>query len=241
VGTKRLTAYLRTSTDNGTGDSLDAQEDACRAWASAHGHEVVSTFQDLGVSGGLPADQRPGLANAIVEVEEGRAEGLVVHRIDRLARELHVQETALARLWAVGEHVRVFEAVEGEVKRDDPDDPQRRFLRQVMGAATELERGMIRARLRRGKHRKSERGGYVGGARLHPRYGYRLVERLDGKREYVPVPEEQKAIALMRELAEGGTLREVCAELEARGIAGPTGGGWAAPTVHRILKREGAT
>jgi DNA invertase Pin-like site-specific DNA recombinase len=48
----RLVAYLRTSTGNGNGDSLGAQEDACREWATAHGHEVVSTFEDRGVSGG---------------------------------------------------------------------------------------------------------------------------------------------------------------------------------------------
>jgi DNA invertase Pin-like site-specific DNA recombinase len=199
----------------------------------------VVALRDAGVSGGLPVDERPGLAAALVEIEEGRADGLVVHRIDRLARELHVQEAALARAWSAGEHVRVYEAVEGEVQRDDPDDPQRRFLRQVMGAAAELEKGMIRARLAGGRRRKASRGEYVGGDRLHRRYGSRLVESPDGKRRYEPVAEEQKAITLMRKLRDAGmTLREIATHLKRAGIAAPAGKDWSPPTIHRILKRE---
>ncbi len=89
-------------------------------------------------------EDRPGLGAALVALESGEAEGLIVHRLDRLARELHVQKVALAHAWNVGDHVCVFEVVEGEVPRDDPNDPHRRFLRQVVGAAAELERGLIK-------------------------------------------------------------------------------------------------
>ena len=34
--------------------------------------------------------------------------------------------------------------------RDDPDDPMLTFVRQVMGASAQLERGMIRARMQGG-------------------------------------------------------------------------------------------
>src|SRR4051794_12237210 len=161
----RLVIYARTSTDSGAGqDSLAAQEEACRQWAAAHGHEVVAVHLDRAVSGTIGVEGRPGLAAAIVDLETGVVDGLVVHRLDRLARELHVQEAALAHAWAVGPHAAVFEAAEGgEVKRDDPSDPHRRFLRQVMGAAAELERGLIRARLQGGRRRKAARGGYIGG------------------------------------------------------------------------------
>jgi DNA invertase Pin-like site-specific DNA recombinase len=155
----RLAVYARTSTRNGAGfDSLSAQEAVCRSWAVAHGHEITLVERDHGLSGRLGIDGRPGLAAALVAIQSGTADGLVVHRIDRLARELHIQEAALAQAWSAGEQVRVFEAVEGEIKRDDPDDPHRRFLRQVLGAAAELERGITVARLRAGKRRKSERG-----------------------------------------------------------------------------------
>jgi len=135
--TRHLVIYARTSTHNGAGgDSLDAQEEACRAWAAANHHEIVGVHRDQALSGGLGIEDRPGLGAAIVALEQAAADGIVVHRIDRLARELHVQEVALAHAWGVGGHVAVFEAAEGgEVRRDDPADPHRRFLRQVMGAA----------------------------------------------------------------------------------------------------------
>lgn len=158
----RLVAYVRTSTANAAnGDSPAAQEEACRAWAAANRHDIAAVHVDRGLSGKLGPDDRPGLAPALVAVERSDADGVVVHRLDRLARELHVQEAALARAWEAGG--RVFEAVEGEVPRDDPDDPYRRFVRQVMGAAAELERGMIAARLRTGRRRKRQRGDYTGG------------------------------------------------------------------------------
>ncbi len=231
----RLIAYLRTSSTGTTnGDSLDAQEDACRDWAGASGHEIVCVKRDEGVSGGKAVDERPGLLAALITIEEGSAEGLVVHRIDRLARELHVQEAALARLWTLGDYVGGFEAVEGEIKRDDPADPHRRFLRQVLGAAAELERGLRSARLRRGRRRKAARGGYIGGPRFAPRFGYTLESG-----EYVPVVAEQEIIGKMRERYEGGeTLETIATSLAADGRM-PSGGAWSRQAVAKILRREG--
>ncbi|MDP8942590.1 MAG: recombinase family protein [Actinomycetota bacterium] len=155
-----------------------SQEEACRAWAAREGHEVVALHRDGGLSGRLGPEDRPGLAAALGELEDGEADGLVVHRLDRFARELHVQEAALARAWTGGG--RVFEAVEGEVPRDDPDDPYRRFVRQVMGAAAELERGMFANRLRQARRRKRQRGGYAGGPSVPSGFGSRARARHRG-------------------------------------------------------------
>lgn len=229
-----LTIYTRTSTQNGAGsDSLDAQADACHAWAEANGHAVVSVHRDEAMSGGLPVQDRPGLLDALMALELGEADGLIVHRLDRLARELHVQEAALSHAWTLGEHVRVIEAVEGEVKRDDPNDPHRRFLRQVMGAAAELERGLIRARLHGGRRRKAARGEWVGGHRLHRRYGYEVVNGA-----YVPVETEQVMIDRMREMREGGaTYQQIADAFNVGHFPTPGGSEWFATTIMRILKR----
>lgn len=235
----KLTVYARTSTQNGAGsDSLQAQEDACRAWAEANGHEVVAVFRDDALSGALGIEDRPGLADALVTLDDGVAEGLIVHRPDRLARELHVQEVALAHAWAAGDHVRVFEAAEGqEIMRDDPSDPQRKFLRQVMGAAAGLERGLIKARLQGGRRRKAAKGGYVGGARLHRRYGYRLI---DGR--YERVEHEQEAIDKIMAYrgSPPGPLSWtfIADRLNALGIPAPSGAAWYPATCMRIYKRE---
>ena len=232
----KLAIYARTSTHNGAGgDSLIAQEEACRAWADGQGHTVVAVHHDQAMSGGLGVEDRPGLAAAILALEEGVADGLVVHRIDRLARELHVQEVALAHAWGVGEHVAVFEAAEGgEVRRDDPNDPHRRFLRQVMGAAAELERGLIKARLHGGRRRKARAGGYIGGTPLHPKFGYRLSEG-----SYECVPAEQATIRRILKLRDdGSTWAAIAAELTAAGTPPPSGSAWYPMTTRRIAQRE---
>jgi DNA invertase Pin-like site-specific DNA recombinase len=233
----KLAAYARTSTQNGAGaDSIKAQADACRAWAEANGHEVVVVHKDEAASGKLAVEDRPGLAAALLDLEHGEADGLVVHRIDRLARELHVQEVALAHAWNVGDHVAVFEAAEGgEIKRDDPNDPHRRFLRQVMGAAAELERGLVTARLQGGRRRKAAKGGYIGGTRLHRRYGYDLV---DG--EYLPRKDEHAVVQRIVSMhhKKGMTWAAVADALNEEGIAAPNGKEWYPMTARRIYKRE---
>ena len=90
-----------------------------------------------------------------------------------------------------------------------------------MGAAAELERGLIRTRLARGKQRKAARGGYVGGARLHRRYGYLLDERPDGGRAYVPVPKSRRSSPRFASCASGSTPCARSAPSSSHGRARP--------------------
>ncbi len=231
----RLIAYLRTSTITGTnGDSIDAQEDACRRWADSHGHEIVCVKKDEGISGGKDVDSRPGLAATLLAIELGDAEGLLVHNVDRLARELHVQEAALDRVWRASGAA--FETFDGEIPRDDPDDPQRTFLRQVLGAAAQLERGMIAARLKRGRARKRQRGGYSGGSVVP--FGQR-VQGEGADAVLVPDEEAQKVIDKILELRlDGQTLQQVADRLNEEGVKGPRGGNWHVTSVNRVLARR---
>ena len=193
----------------------------------------MAVHADHGMSGCLGPDDRPGLAAALVAVERGDADGVVVHRLDRLARELHVQEAALARAWEAGG--RVFEAVEGEVPRDDPDDPYRRFVRQVMGAAAELERGMIAARLRTGRRRKRERGGYTGGPTVP--FGQR-VEGEGKDAHLVADPHHASTVAKIVELRGARlTLAAIADRLNAESLPSPQGSRWHATSVKRVLLR----
>lgn len=230
-GRLRLVAYLRVSTDAQAeyGQGLDIQERAIRRWAKHHGHRIVGVERDEGVSGAKEAADRPGLTDALEALERRRADGLVVYRLDRLARSLTVQEAVLGHVWRHGG--KVFAVDTGEVPADDPSDPMRTFVRQVMGAAHQLERGLIAARMRAGRELKAERGGYAGyGA---PPYG----TRAEGG-ELVVDPDEQSAIARMVELREvGKSLREIGAVLDAEGIRPRRGERWHSMQVGRVLAR----
>jgi DNA invertase Pin-like site-specific DNA recombinase len=137
-------------------------------------------------------------------------------------------------VWTTGG--RVFEAVEGEVPRDDPNDPYRRFVRQVMGAAAELERGMVTARLQGGRRRKHAQGGYAGGPTVP------IGKRVEGQgkaAKLVDDPDTRPVVERVITLrADGLTLREVAETLNAEGITGVRGGRWYPASVQRVLRRE---
>jgi DNA invertase Pin-like site-specific DNA recombinase len=228
-----LAIYVRTSTTNNE-DSIPAQEAACRAWAAEQGHEVGELFADEGVSGAVPPQDRPGLRDALWAVKEGRASGLIVHRLDRLARELHVQEAALAHVWQAGGEV--YEATNGVVLQDDPDDPMRTFVRQVMGAAAQLERGMINARLRGGRRRKKEKGGYTGG------WTVPVGKRVEGTGKDARLVEDEAGAALRAYVHrlrndERLAFNAIARRLNDEAVPTPRGGRWHATTVQRLLVR----
>jgi Resolvase, N terminal domain len=94
--------------------------------------------------------------------------------------------------------------------KDDPDDPSRKLIRQVLGAVAEYERSMIALRLKAGRRRKHEKGGY---AYRSPAYGYKA----EGK-ELTPDADEQAALDRIRQLyADGQSFREIAATLTAEG------------------------
>lgn len=147
----RLIGYMPVSGIGQVNDGfgLAIQDSALRSWVKTNGHKLIRIEEDEGVSGAKDAADRPGLSAALLAVQEGEAEGLLVPKLDRLARALTVQEAALAFVWRAGG--RVFAADSGEVLRDDPDDPMRTALRQVVGVFAELDRRIVVKRLKDGR------------------------------------------------------------------------------------------
>jgi DNA invertase Pin-like site-specific DNA recombinase len=223
--------YLRVSTDAQAehGYGLDVQEQAIKQWASREGKSIADFFIDAGVSGSNGLDTRIALADALSALRGGIAEGLVVYRLDRLARDLVLQETLLAEVRRIGGQVYSTAGGEADYLADDPNDPSRRLIRQILGAVSEYERSMISLRLRSGRQRKAERGGFAYGS---PRFGW---EAIDGN--LVPLPEEQATLARMRALqGSGHSIRQIAETLNAEGLPTKrTGASWHATTVARAL------
>lgn len=223
----RLVAYGRVSTSGQMdGYGPDVQEKAMRKWARTHKHTIVDVLFDGAVSGTVDGDERPALAEALAMVADGRADAVLIPNLDRLARELTVQEGALTVVWAHGG--RVFAVDQGEILPDDTDDPMRTFVRQVMGAAAQLERGLIAKRLKSGRAAKKAAGGYAGGA---PAYGQRAA---DGGLE--TDENEAAALAAAEQMREDGvSLRAIAAQLNEDGVPTKRGGRWHPNTVARLL------
>jgi DNA invertase Pin-like site-specific DNA recombinase len=230
----KLVAYLRVSTDRQAehGLGLAVQEAATRKWAKANGHRIVLWSRDEGVSGSNGLEAREGLPEALAAIRRKDAAGLVVYRLDRLARDLVLQEQLLAEVKRMGGEVFSTSAGEAAFLNDDPGDPSRKMIRQILGAVNEYERSMIKLRLRSGRARKRE-SGYAGDG--PPPFGYRAEGR-----ELVDDPDEQAVLARIADLrAEGLSLRQMAAILTADGFKPKRSAVWHPGSLRLIIKRMG--
>ncbi|MCG6113110.1 MAG: recombinase family protein [Paracoccus sp.] len=126
----RLIGYARVSTDDQT---LLPQVQALTGAGCA-------TIQEEHASGGNRA--RPVLARVLEAIRRG--DTLVVVRIDRLARSLSHLLEVIEQLEAKGAF---FRSIEDPI---DTASPQGKFTLQVLGAAAEFERALIRERTKAG-------------------------------------------------------------------------------------------
>jgi DNA invertase Pin-like site-specific DNA recombinase len=196
----------------------------------------VHTCVDEAISGALEAADRPGLACAVTAVATGVADGIIVARLDRLARQLTVQEATLALVWQRG--AKVFAADTGEVQRDDPDDPMRTAIRQVMGVFAELDRKMVAKRLRDGRFAKAAAGRKAVGD--YP-FGYSATGR-GRERDAGPSASEQEAVACIVALRRDGcSYREIARALDAEGRKPRRAASWSAAAVRNVALRECGT
>ena len=172
----KIVGYVRVSTSTQVEDGfgLAIQKAAVRDWCKANGHKLVTILCDEGISGAKELEDRPGLADALGMLRDNQAQGIVVPRLDRLARDLIVQETVLAEIRRIGGKVFSTSPAEASYLTDDPDDPSRKMIRQVLGAVAEYERSMVVLRLRNGRRRKAQMGGYASGA---PAFGYEARDK----------------------------------------------------------------
>lgn len=89
----RCAIYTRKSTEDGLEqeyNSLDAQYDACTAYALSQRHEgwtvIKDRYDDGGFSGGTL--KRPGLKRLLADIEAGKVDIILLYKIDRLTRSL---------------------------------------------------------------------------------------------------------------------------------------------------------
>lgn len=224
--------YLRVSTE-GQADAfgLDVQRQTVEDYCAKHDLQLVAIFHDE-TSGTHGLEQRIGLAQAL-ELIPDQAQMLVIPRLDRLARDLVMSEQLLREVWDADGTVVSCAEGEGNL-HDDPNDPSRALIRQVLGAVAAYERSMIVLRMKRGRLAKKARGGYSTGA---PPYGYKA----DGHGNLVPDPAQQEGLAVIHAMhSEGASYRQIAAELNRRGVPTKRGlvGSWFPSTVSAAIRRQ---
>ena len=108
----RAVVYARVSSGRQKEKSgLDVQKRECQAYAENHGFELVDFYEDS-VSGAHNRRHRDGLDRMLADAESGKFSILLVHELDRLAREMFV---GLGIVSMVAEHgIQLIEVSTGD-------------------------------------------------------------------------------------------------------------------------------
>lgn len=226
VTLQRCFAYARVSGPSQTGegkDGLPRQRREIEKWAAEHNYTISEWFEERGVPGKTDFDNRPALKELVSRTQfSGTPRVVIVERLDRLARDLMVQETIMGDFRRRGIEI---------VSTKEPDvcssDPTRVFIRQVFGALAEYDKNMIVQKLRAAREAK----------RL-------AMKRCEGGKpygEHDKFPEERAGLVIMEDLRRAGaSFREISEEMTRRGYRIRRGAGrWNPGTIMRILKRRG--
>lgn len=231
----KLIAYLRVSS-KGQVDAYgpDVQRTAIQTWAKRNGHKVVAEAPLDVITGKADSEDRPGLLEAIKMIRTKQVDGIITYDFKRIARQLTVQEAILALIWREGG--RVFTAEDGEILAEDPDDPMRDLIRQMMGAFAEFDRKTTVKKLRDGRKAKALTGRHAVG---QYRYGTTGVGT-GRERDAGPHDGERLAVARILALhASGLSFREIGAQLDREGIKPRRAARWSSPmTIRGIVLRE---
>jgi DNA invertase Pin-like site-specific DNA recombinase len=210
-------AYLRVSGKGQLrGDGFKRQQLAIEDYCRVHDLSVVRTFQEKGVSGETELQHRPALKAMLEALAADGVKLVVIERLDRLSRDLIVQETIIADLRRRG-----FELISAHEPDLLKDDPSRVLMRQIFGAIAQYDKAMIVSKLRGSRERMRAAG-----------------KRCEGQKPFGHRSGESAVIERMRQLqAEGFTLPRIAQQLNQEGHPTRLRGRWHTTMVQRVLQR----
>jgi DNA invertase Pin-like site-specific DNA recombinase len=210
---KIAVAYTRVSTreQGNSGLGLEAQRVALARFAEAEGYDLTQTFTEIETGKGADAlDRRPQLNAALGAARKLKAP-IIVAKLDRLSRDVHFISGLMT-------HRTPF--IVAELGADA--DP---FMLHLYAALAEKERRLISQRTKDALAVRKAQGVKLGGLNAKG-----VQNREDAK-------ERAEALrSIFAELA-GKAANAIAAELNARGVATPTGSPWSAKTVIRVQRR----
>jgi DNA invertase Pin-like site-specific DNA recombinase len=140
--THKTIGYVRVSTQEQaeTRYGLEAQRAAIEAEAERRGWTDLEIVEDAGYSG--KSLDRPAIRQALADLEAGRADALVVSKLDRLSRRVidfaAVMDASHRQRWALV-------ALDCDV---DTGTPSGELLAGIMSQVAQFERKVIAARVR---------------------------------------------------------------------------------------------
>lgn len=220
---KKAYGYLRVSgKDQVKKGGLSDQEKKIRDYAEKNGIEIAKIYREKGVSG--TTENREALVEMMVDLEENGhgVKTVLIDKVNRLARDLMVQENIIANFRKNG-----FELI---ACTEDMDllsqDPTRKLVRQVLGAISEYDKTMLVEKLRVARERKRAING-----------------KCEGRKSWKEKnPEVLKEVKKLRRKKKGQARRmsfaKIAEALNSKGYRNSTGGKFTGKAVESLYNRN---
>jgi DNA invertase Pin-like site-specific DNA recombinase len=208
-------AYLRVSGKGQVkGGGFTRQLQAIKKYSAEHDIKVVQVYREEGVSGAKESMDRPAWAEMMTALHSNGVKTIVIEKLDRLARDLMVQEATIADLEKGG--FTLISVAEPDLMANDPT---RILMRQLMGAVAQYDKSQIVLKLRGARIRKRAAEG-----------------RCEGRKPFGRDEVEKAAVERMTALrAEGLAFDRIAERLNTDGVPTRTGRRWHGIVVNRIL------
>lgn len=211
-------AYLRVSGKGQIeGDGFPRQLETIKKYAAANNIKIVKVYREEGVSGTFDWTDRPAFTEMMTALLANGTRTVLIEKLDRLARDLMVQEIIVADFKRKG--LSIISVAEPDLCSDDPS---RVLMRQIWGAFAQYEKSTIVLKLR--------------GARVRARATYGSCE---GRKPYGSGGDgEAFVIERIQSLrADGMAMDKIAEYLNDKGHKSQSGGKWYGSSVRNVLLR----
>ncbi len=231
---EKAVAYMRVSGKSQIDkNGFIRQEQSIGLFAQENGYQVIQSYREKAVSGTKDQEDRPAFKEMVSDLLSNGTRTIIIEGMDRLARELRVQENLCVYL-ALKE-LELISANTGEnITQAVQEDPMKKALIQIQGVFSELDKNMIVKRLRKGRLSAREE---------NRKNGDRLTQdgqgKCEGRKSYQETHPEliQAARKLYRKPPKGKrhSLRRIAQELFTMGYSTSSGVPLSACQVRRLV------
>jgi DNA invertase Pin-like site-specific DNA recombinase len=222
----KIIGYIRVSSEGqADNSSLEDQQEKIAAYCTALNHELVGLYKD--VQSGGKSENRKGLQTAIADMLEGKADGLIVLKLDRLGRRASDVLTLIDK--KLQPNNKALIVIDMNM---DTSTPTGKLVLTMLAGVAEFEKSQINQRTANGKKARAKTSPYANGGA--PKFGCKA----DNKNLIADDKEQEIINIIKRHYKSGKSQRQIAEYLNKQGILSKQGKQWSSTTIGRILDRE---
>ncbi len=215
--------YTRVSKDDGTSTSPAAQHDECAALAAHHGWPQPTHLSDVDLSAWRRNVARPAWQQTINGIRHGEIDGLIVHHLDRMLRQVRELEELIDAIEHRTRGRFPIYSVHGAIDLSTADG---RFHARILTSVAQKESDDKSRRLKLVLGKAARDGKNHGG--IAP-YGWQPDRRTLNPQETAVIHQ------IINQALNGTGLSELARQLNTAGTPTRKGGRWYPTTVKQIL------